>query len=46
MFYYLRVFLGIETVAVDGKDTHRLKLDKIGPICPSFNAMVGKIIKN
>ena len=35
----------MSSVAIDGKDGHGLKLEYVGPMFSSFNAMQGKITK-
>ena len=48
-FCYLRLYFGTESVlssvAPDGKDGYRFKLDKVRPILSSFNDVTAKIIK-
>ena len=36
----------LSSIATDGKDVHCLKLEKVGPTCPSLNSMPAKIAKN
>ena len=36
----------LSSIATDGKDVHGLKLEKVGPTCPSLNSMPAKIAKN
>ena len=47
-FCYLRLCLGIKncflsSVAKDGEDGHGLRLEKVGPVFSSFNAMPDEV---